>query len=82
MSSFLSLDRMRPGDRAVLIKISESLPSSRRLKELGFLPGAHLSCVLTKKHGETSAYDIKGTTIALRREDASHILVSPIQKGA
>ena len=81
MSSVLTLDQLRPGETAVLTKLSDTISTSRRLKELGFLPGTRLSCILTRKNGETSAFALRGTMIALRKEDSSRISVKRCREG-
>jgi DtxR family Mn-dependent transcriptional regulator len=47
----------------------------RRLLDLGFTPGAELEVDLTTFAGDPRAYRIRGTLIALRREQAEQILV-------
>ena len=73
MSSVITLDQLKPGEEAILTGISDTVSTARRLKELGFLPGTPLTCVLIIKRGETSAFDLRGTMIALRREDSSRL---------
>lgn len=50
----------------------------RRLLDLGFTPGTRLSPVLDTFAGDPRAYRVRGTTVALRREQADHILVRRI----
>lgn len=75
MSSVLSLNQLKPGEKAVLMELSDTCTSSRRLKELGFLPGTCITCILQKKNGEISAFELRGTMIALRKEDSSQLPV-------
>ncbi len=75
MSSAFPLNQLKPGETAILTELSDTISTSRRLKELGFLPGTKLSCILTRKQGETSAFSQRGTMIALRKEDSSRISV-------
>lgn len=79
MCSLLYLNQLKPGEKAVLIEVSDTLSANRRLTELGFLPGTKISCVLSKKKGETSAFDLRGTMIALRKEDSSRITVKKLE---
>ena len=46
-----------------------------RLLDLGFIKGTKISCVLKNPSGELSAYLIRQTVIALRREDSDNIHV-------
>lgn len=51
-----------------------------RLKELGFLPGARLKVIGFGLLGrDPMAVQINGTKFALRRAEASKILVSPLE---
>jgi DtxR family Mn-dependent transcriptional regulator len=52
--------------------------SRRRLMDLGFTEGARVRPSLRTFAGDPRAYDVRGTTIALRRDQASHVLVRPI----
>lgn len=48
-----------------------------RLRDLGFVPGAIVSCVLQKSRRNIAAYLVRGAVIALREEDSRYILVNP-----
>lgn len=50
----------------------------RRLLDLGFTPGARVRPDLTTFAGDPRAYRIRGTTIALRREQSERILVKAV----
>lgn len=50
----------------------------RRLLDLGFTPGARVRADLTTFAGDPRAYRIRGTTIALRREQSDRILVKAV----
>lgn len=47
----------------------------RRLLDLGFTPGARLQTELSTFAGDPRAYRLRGTTIALRRDQAERVLV-------
>jgi DtxR family Mn-dependent transcriptional regulator len=49
----------------------------RRLLDLGFTPGARIRSDLDTFAGDPRAYRLRGTTIALRREQAERVLVKP-----
>ena len=51
--------------------------SRRRLMDLGFTEGASIRPVLTTFAGDPRAYEIRGTVIAVRRDQAVHVLVRP-----
>lgn len=50
----------------------------RRLLDLGFTPGARIRSDLATFTGDPRAYRLRGTTIALRREQSDRVLVKPI----
>ncbi len=45
-----------------------------RLLDLGFIAGSRVTCLFTSALGDPRAYEIRGTTIALRAEDAQRVL--------
>jgi DtxR family transcriptional regulator, Mn-dependent transcriptional regulator len=49
----------------------------RRLLDLGFTPGARVRSELEPFTGDPRAYRLRGTTIALRREQSDRVLVRP-----
>ena len=52
--------------------------SRRRLMDLGFTDGALVRPILRTFAGDPRAYEIRGTVVALRRDQASFVLVRPI----
>ena len=52
--------------------------SRRRLMDLGFTDGARIRPFLKTFAGDPRAYEVRGTLIALRRDQASQILVRPV----
>lgn len=47
----------------------------RRILDLGIVPGTLVECVRRSPSGNPIAYHVRGTTIALRNEDADFIKV-------
>jgi DtxR family transcriptional regulator, Mn-dependent transcriptional regulator len=52
--------------------------SRRRLMDLGFTDGALVRPILRTFAGDPRAYEIRGTVVALRRDQASFVLVRPV----
>jgi DtxR family Mn-dependent transcriptional regulator len=52
--------------------------SRRRLMDLGFTDGARIRPFLKTFAGDPRAYEVRGTLIALRRDQAAQILVRPV----
>jgi len=53
--------------------------SRRRLMDLGFTSGATIRPSLSTFAGDPRAYEIRGTLVALRRDQASQVLVRPME---
>lgn len=49
--------------------------SRRRLMDLGFTEGARISPVLTTFAGDPRGYEVRGTVVAVRRDQAAQVLV-------
>jgi len=64
------------GQRVTIARLLARDGMRQRLMDLGFVEGTTVRCVLREPRGESAAYLVRGTTIALRREDAQNILVS------
>lgn len=50
----------------------------RRVMDLGMIPGTIVECLRKGPSGDPTAYKIRGTIIALRKEDAARINVCPL----
>ncbi len=74
------LSSLKKTEKANIIGISKESrgENRRRLLDLGFVKGATVSIDLLNPLGEPNAYLIKGTTIALRNNQASKILIKKI----
>jgi DtxR family Mn-dependent transcriptional regulator len=70
-----SLDHLRPGDAARVIRISPACRGAerRRLLDLGLLPGTVVSAAFTSPGGDPTAYLVRGATLALRNEQARFV---------
>lgn len=54
----------------------------RRLLDLGFTPGTRVAATLETFAGDPRAYRVRGTTIALRRDQSSAVIVRPVASHA
>ncbi len=75
--SAVRLSSLKEGERARVAGISKECvgESRRRLLDLGFVKGAEIWIDLDSPLNNPVAYSIKGTSIALRRDQASRILI-------
>ena len=78
------LSSLSENETAKIIGISKECrgESRRRLLDLGFVKGADIGIDLISPLGNPKAYLIKGTSIALRSIQASHILIQKNKKYA
>lgn len=72
-----SLDRMTLGDVATVVRVDGDDPIARRLVDLGFWPGTMVHAVRKAPLGDPVQYNLRGFRLALRRDEASRILVEP-----
>jgi DtxR family Mn-dependent transcriptional regulator len=74
---------LRPGESARVVTLSREVRGllRRRLLDLGFTRGARVEPVLRSSfaRGDPSAYRIRGTVIALRKEQAAQIIVERVE---
>ncbi len=71
------------GETAKIIGLSKECrgENRRRLLDLGFVKGASIAIDLLNPLGDPKAYLIKGTSIALRKNQASKILINKNKNG-
>ena len=53
----------------------------RRVLDLGMVPGTFVECLRQNPSGDPTAYRVRGTTIALRRESTDQIAVYQLKMG-
>ena len=78
MEDMMTLDRLPVGCQATVAALPEPGGQSRRLVELGFVPGGTVAAVQESPWGDPVAYAVCGAVIALRRCDARRIAVRQI----
>ena len=69
------LSSLNEGESCNIIEVLPTGAMVNRLKELGFTCGARVECLRRSFSGDPTAYLIKGTVIALRKNDAEGIIV-------
>ncbi len=73
--SIMTADRLEPGRVGRIIELRDCGALTRRLMELGLIPGAVLLRRHTAPGGSPIAYEAGGTLLALRAKDAAQLLV-------
>ena len=79
-SDVITLADLAHGDQGEVVALDANCQgfSRRRLMDLGFTPGARLEPVLDTFAGDPRAYRVRGTLVALRSDQASQVLVRPV----
>ena len=78
MKKECSLNTLCPGESAFVKELNSSGALRRRLLDMGLVEGTEVECVFHSPAGDPTAYQFRGALIALRREDASQVLVRPL----
>jgi len=73
------LSELIPGQKAFIKRISDDCQGieRQRLMDLGFVPGSLVEVAMSSPFRDPTAYRIKGGLIALRKNQASKIQISP-----
>lgn len=71
----LKLSQINLGETAYVTEISKDSSITRRLLDIGLIPGTKVECVLVSPKKNPKAYMIRGAVIAIRNEDANEIVV-------
>ncbi|AFH49584.1 Hypothetical protein IALB_1878 [Ignavibacterium album JCM 16511] len=67
---------LKHGEKARISDINSDNPSYKRLIEIGFTPGQEIELVNTSVFDDPMAFSIRGTLIAIRRNEADCIILS------
>jgi ferrous iron transport protein A len=68
-----SLVELRKGEQGILDRLDLPEDVSRRLMELGFVPGSRIVAALSAPGGDPRVFRVDGSEIALRRDTAAHL---------
>jgi Fe2+ transport system protein FeoA len=71
-----TLDTLEPGQSAVVTRLTSTGLNRRRMMDLGILPGTHIEIEMKSPLGDPIAYRVRGSVIALRREQACEIFIA------
>lgn len=76
----VKMSDLKKGESAVIKSLSNPSAMRRRLIDIGFSEGSVVTLVCHAPFSDPSAYSIKGSIIALRRQDACLITVEKEDK--
>lgn len=71
----VSLDTLRPGQTATVLRIEAGVALKLHLMELGFVSGSPIAFLMSTPFGDPNIYALRGTSIALRKSEAKCIRV-------
>jgi Fe2+ transport system protein FeoA len=69
----MELSKLAPGQHGVIIGVDDASRESRRLADIGFVPGTPITVERRAPLGDPTVYVVRGTRIALRRSAAALI---------
>ena len=70
-----TLDTLGAGEKAVIERLGENCAMKKRFTDLGICPGEEIAHIMTGPLGDPRAYLIRGTVIAIRKCDASSVII-------
>lgn len=70
-----TLDRVPLKEAATIVSLHSEGAERRRMLDLGILPGTRVEVVMRSPLGDPTAYQVRGSVVALRREQAQLITV-------
>ena len=74
-SGLSTLDKLPTGQSATVSELTSEGAERRRMMDLGILPGAQIETVMKSPLGDPTVYRVRGSSIALRREQAGRIRI-------
>lgn len=69
----ITLADLKPGEQATVLALNTSGLNRRRMMDLGILPGTTITAEMRSPLGDPTAYRVRGSLVALRREQAQDI---------
>jgi DtxR family Mn-dependent transcriptional regulator len=80
--NYKSLSSLQNGEKGKVLAISQVCRGQQRqrMMDLGIIPGTIISMEMTSASGDPIAYNIRGATIALRKEQANMIHIEPVEE--
>lgn len=74
------LSELRAGQSGVVHRIDAVGQQRRHLLDLGFIPGTTVTMLRKSPSGDPKAFRVRGTTLALRREQTECIVVDGVDE--
>lgn len=74
----ISLDRLAPGQRALVARVGEKVPGFRKLAVMGIIKNAEIEMEGRAPFGDLLRVRVLGSSLTLRAGEAEQILVRPL----
>ena len=71
----MTLDQLRPGERARVLRVEAAPALAQRLAEMGVLIGADVRMVRTAPLGDPLEIELHGYFLSIRKADARGVLL-------
>lgn len=78
----MKLTELKLGHKGRIVSINPTSSIYTRLNDIGFTKGSTVECVLKSPLGDPIAYLVKGSVIALRRNNSDEIEIGEAVYGA
>jgi len=78
----LNLSEVEPGTSVEICCLEGEGPLSRRLAEMGFLPGTRVDVLRRAPLSDPIEFELRGYLISLRREEARRVRIKPLEQAA
>ena len=79
MAEKLSLDKVEPGKKGVVVQIKGTGSTRRRLMDMGIVSGALVEVIRRAPLGEPIEFKIKGYHLTLRKAEAEMVTVELVE---
>ena len=76
MNEYIYLSELPTGKLGYVTSINAKQDMKQRLNDLGVVEGTEIKCIMKSPLGDPVAYLIRGSIIALRREDSETITIA------
>jgi len=73
--SIKTLNQLKPGERATIVKVGGEGPVRRRILDMGVVKGSEIEVVRVAPLGDPVEFLIKGYNLSLRKSEAQQVQV-------
>ena len=77
MEKEVGLNRLCPGESAVVRGLNSSGALRRRLLDMGIVEGTRVECLGMSPGGDPKAFLVRGAVLAIRGQDCRDIMIYP-----